>query len=105
MQPRQDRLHRLLRGLTRLDLFADEVRDHLGVGLAGERAAPRDQFLSQRLEIFDDAVVDHRDMVGGVRVRVVRGRTAMRRPARVRDPDAARQRIGGQFLRKIDELA
>ena len=64
----------------------NEVGDHLGVGLRDERIALPDETLAQRLEVLDDAVVNHGDLaVRGVRVRV-RGRgRAVRRPARVRD--------------------
>ena len=72
---------------ARLDLLGDQMRDDLGVGLALERAAARDQLLAQRLEVLDDAVVDQRDFAGRVRVRVVRGRRAMGRPAGVGDAD------------------
>jgi hypothetical protein len=60
------------------------MRDDLGVGLALEATAARGQLLAKRLEVLDDAVVDERDLGGGMRVRVVRRRRAVRRPARWR---------------------
>ena len=65
----------------------DEMRDDLGVGLALELAAARDQLLAQRLEVLDDAVVDQRDSAGRVRMGIVGGRRAVGRPAGVGDAD------------------
>src|SRR3546814_17798220 len=81
------------------------MRDDLGIGLAVEMTAARDQFVAQRLEILDDAVVDQRHLTRGVRVRVAGGRPAMRRPARVCDTDIARRRLGPKFISQLDELA
>lgn len=104
MQPRQDLADGGHRVHPRLDLLADEMGYDLGVGLAGEGAAARDQFVAQRLEVLDDAVVDDRDFAGRMRVRVVGGRAAMCRPARVRDAGLAGQRMRGEFIRQVDEL-
>ena len=46
------------------------MRDHLGVGLGGERAARRQQTLLQRHVVLDDAVDDHVDAVAAVVVGV-----------------------------------
>ena len=52
----------------------------------GTSRALGDQYASaQRLEILDDAVVDDDDVADDVRVRIVLGRRAVRRPARMRD--------------------
>ncbi len=94
------------RTLDRLEQVAvvvevDQVRDHLGVGLARERVAARLELRAQRLVVLDDAVVHERDAPGPraarvragavreVRMRVVDGGRAVRRPARVRDAGAA----------------
>ena len=62
----------------------DEVNDHLGVGLGDEPVALLLQSRTQGLEVFDDAVVHHRDLsVADVGMRVgARGR-AVGRPAGV----------------------
>ena len=66
------------------------MRDDLGVGLGGELRAVLLQLVAQLAEILDDAVVDDRDPLGRMRMRVVLGRPAMRRPAGVADADVAR---------------
>ena len=56
---------------------------------------PAHQEVLERLEVGDDAVVDHHKLVRGVRdvrVRVGRGGRAVRGPARVRDACAAQRR-------------
>jgi hypothetical protein len=51
------------------------------------------ELFAQLLEILDDAVVHHRDLVGGVRMGVVLARTAMSGPARVTDAGHAAERL------------
>ena len=75
----------------------DEVGDHLGIGLADEDVAFRDQLRPQRLVVLDDAVVDQRDPRRLVRrrkmrMRVVRRRCAVRGPAGVGDAGESRER-------------
>jgi len=88
------------------------VGDDLGVGLAAEHIAARDQFGAQLVVVLDDAVVHEGDATGAgaaaadgdrclrdtraaaeVRVRVVHRRRAMRGPARVRDAGAGLDRV------------
>ena len=77
----------------RVPVCVDEVRNDLGVGLRDEHVAFGRQAIAQRLEVLDDAVVDHRDLAARrVRVRIVGRRRAVRRPARVRDAGRACQR-------------
>jgi len=104
VEPRQDFAHRLGRGEPRLDLLAHQMRNHLGIGLTGEDPTARDKFLAQRLEILDNSIVDHCDVIGRVRVRIVGRRAAVGRPAGMRDPDRAGQRIGGKLARQIDQF-
>ena len=70
-----------------LHLALDQVRDDLGVGLGDERVALALQLVLQVEVVLDDAVVDDDDLAGAVavRVRVLLGRPAVRRPARVAD--------------------
>ena len=86
-------------------LVGDEMGDDLAVGLALEGSALGLHLLAQRLEILDDAVVDHRDAVDDVRMGIADGRRAMRRPAGMGDADLAGQRLGGELARQIVELA
>ena len=104
-QARQHRGDGVLRRRAALDLARDEVADDLGVGLAFEGPSLGDQLVAERLEVLDDPVVDQRDRPDDVRVGVADGRRAVRRPARVRDPGAAVQRVLGEHAREIVELA
>ena len=71
----------------------DHVRDDLGVGVRLEAIALAFQLLAQLGVVLDDAVMHHRDaVVGDVRMRVLRVRNAVRRPARVRDAGEAGDR-------------
>ncbi len=88
----------------------DQVRDHLGVGLAGKHIALRLQLGAQCLVVFDDAVVHQRHprraqcglvtrdvaarAVAEVRVRVVQRRRPVRGPARVRNAGVGTQAVG-----------
>ncbi len=63
------------------------------------------QIAPQLAEIFDDAVMHHRELVGGVRVRVVLGGPAMGRPAGVADADGAEERLAQQPRFEVLELA
>ena len=73
------------------EVVGDQVRDHLGVGLGGERRAHVDQPALQRDVVLDDPVDDDVDAVGRVEVRVgvLLGDAPVRRPARVADAGAA----------------
>ena len=88
-----------------LDFARDEMADHFGVGLALELATFGDQLVAERLEILDDPVVDQRDRPDDVRMRIADRRRAVRRPACVRDADAAVQRLRLELAREIVELA
>ena len=88
-QRRGDRLGRLL---ALRQLVLDQERRRFRIGLGGEAMALGDQFLAQRLEILDDAVVDDGDARAGVRMGVGFARLAVRRPAGVADADRPCQR-------------
>ena len=81
------------------------MRHNLAVGLGRELGALAFQLAAQLAEILDDAVVHDREALGGVRMRVVLGRPAVRRPAGVADADRARQRLARELLFQILELA
>jgi len=81
------------------------VRDHLAVGFAFERASLGKQFVAQRLVVLDDAVVDQRDFVRRVRVRVAGRGGAVRRPAGVGYADGAGRGMRGELAHEIGQLA
>ena len=77
----------------------DQVHGDLGVGVAGELHPGRLQLAAQRGEVLDDPVVHHRDLPGGVamRVRVAVGGPAVGGPPGMAQPGvpAQRCRVGG----------
>jgi hypothetical protein len=90
VQPPADRPHGVRQGCPGGHLLLQQVRDDLGVGLAGQLVAAALQLRAQRREVLDDAVVDHGQPTGAVPVRVgvaVRGR-AVGGPPGVSDPAA-----------------
>src|SRR5947209_19342700 len=104
-QPRQHCRYRILRRCVALDLASDQMADHLGIRLAFELPALGNQFVPQRLEVLDDAVVDQRDRPDDVRVRVADGRRSMCGPTRMRDPGRATEWMLGELVSQIVELA
>ena len=104
-QARQHRLHGILRRCASLDFARNQVGDDFAVGLAFKRAARGNQFIAQRLEVFDDAVVHQRDFARCMGMRILRRRCTVRRPAGMRDTDHSRRRIARQFGDKIGQLA
>ncbi len=87
-------LDRLLHGFEQVAVVhvVDQVGDHFGVGLAFEHIAGGGQFGAQLVMVFDDAVVHQRDALAReMRMGVVRGRRAVRGPARVGDAGEAGQ--------------
>ena len=85
-----------------LVIIADQMRQHFGVGAGFEFVAGLEQFLLERVVIFDDAVVDDGDFAGLVEVRmgIFVGRRAVRGPARVADAEVAGDRFGFQQARE-----
>ncbi len=81
------------------------MRDHFGIGLAGEFGALLLEHDAQVAKILDDAVVHDRDVFGRMRMRVAFGRLAVGGPAGVADPGMAAERFGLQPLFQILELA
>ena len=69
------------------------MRDCLGIRIADKFAAAPGQPLTQLAKIFNDAIVNHRDDVGGVRMRIGLSRPAMGRPAGVANADGPAQRF------------
>jgi hypothetical protein len=104
-QPRQRRLHRFYRRRAAFHLFGNEVGDDFGVGVGVEFGAALFQLPPQLDKILDDAVVHDRQFLGRVRMRVVFGRAAVRRPTRMADTDRAVERLARQPCLEIPELA
>ena len=78
--------------------------DHLGVGVRSELGAGPDQLLFKLAEILDDPVVNHRDLLGHVRVGVSFDGLAVCRPARVADAGVTHQGLGRQSLGRLRNL-
>ena len=83
----------------------DQLHDRLGVGLGLEFCAGLFEFLAQFTEILDDAVVNDRNALGRMRMRIGFGRLAVRGPARVTDTAMTLQRLALQSRFQILQLA
>src|SRR5262245_18889377 len=81
------------------------MRDHLGIGLRAELGAVVFQFLAQLAEVLDDAVVHHRQPIGGVRMRIILARPPVGGPTRVADADASLEWLSLQLGFKVAKLA
>src|SRR5262249_52291266 len=79
--------------------------DHLGIGIGAERRACFLQLLAQLAEILDDAIVDDGEALGGMRVRVMFGRSAVGRPPGVANADRAGERLTREPGFEISQLA
>ena len=88
-----------------LQQIVDQMQHDLGIGLGLEDRALLLERLAQLAKILDDAVVDHGDAIGRVRMRVVLGRLAVGGPAGVADAGVAGERFGIQPLFEILQLA
>src|SRR5207248_11099748 len=83
----------------------DQIGDHLGTAI-GARCLARVLLLSAKLaEILEDADVDDGEALGGMRVRVIFGRSTVSRPARVADADRASERLAREPGFEIAKLA
>ena len=85
----------------------DEVGQRLGVGLGGQAMAAFLEPVAELAEVLDDPVVDDRDVARavlvGMGVQVVR--TAVGRPARVRQADGRVRGPVGDRRAQVGELA
>ncbi len=99
------RRHGVDRRQAPVECAGDEMGDDLGVGLGLEDVAIGLQFRPQLAEILDDAVMDDRELGGGMRMGVGLVGLAMRRPAGVPDADQPFERFAGQADLQILELA
>ncbi len=93
-------------GLRTLDqILVDQVSHHLGVGIAGKDPALGLEFGFQLGEVFDNAVVHHRDPAGDMWMGVALGRPSVSGPTRMADAGLAGQGILGQHSLKLAQLA
>ena len=83
----------------------EQADEGFRVGLGLEHRAAALQVGAQLGVVLDDAVVDHGDAVGRVRMGVALGRRAMRRPAGVADAGGAGQGLAIQRRGEVAELA
>src|SRR6516165_2538642 len=104
-QPRQGRFHGLLRREALLQIGIDQMRNYLAVSFGCEFGALFFELEAQLAEILDDAIVNHRDVLGGMRMSVVLVRLAVRGPTRVPDTDIAGERVFAQSRFQIFQLA
>ena len=94
-----DRLH------ATLEIGADQMRHHLGIGLRPELMPLLQELEAQRLEILDDAVMHDGNAAGFVRMGIVFGGGSMGGPAGVADAGGPGKRITFQDGFEIGELA
>ena len=90
-----------------LHLAFDQVRDDLGIRLGDELVSFFLQLVLEIEVVLDDAVVDDNDAprAVAVRVSVLFGRAAVRRPPRVADPVLAFERTAGDDLLQPRQFA
>ena len=72
--------------------------NYLGIRFAFKLATARAQLFAQAFEVLDNAIVDQRQFVRSVRMRVAGGRRAVRRPAGVGDADITGSVVGFEAL-------
>ena len=89
----------------RLELLFHQVGDHLGVGFALEDVTGLFELFFQLQVVLDDAVMDHDDRSGLMRVGVDLGGPAVGRPAGVADTDRTGQGLLPQQVVQVDQLA
>ena len=65
----------------------------LSVGIGPELGPRPLQLLTQLTKILDDPIVNNREALGRMRMGIILGRSAVRRPAGVADTDRARERL------------
>ena len=83
-------------------IIADQMRQHLGIGAGPEFVSGLEQFLFERVVIFDDAIVDDGDFAGLIEMRMgifVR-RRPMRGPAGMSDAEGSGGWVGFQQRRE-----
>ena len=106
LEPTHRIAHRGEQVIPLVEGVVQEVNDDLRVRRRYELIAAGGEFLAQSRVILDDAVVDNRNaLTGNVRVGIGCRRHAVRRPPRVRDADAAEDRVERLRLLEGGDLA
>jgi hypothetical protein len=103
-QPRQRDAYRVDWLASFLQLLVYEMSDHLGVCVSGKTHASPLELIAQFAMIFDDAVVNDRNALDRVRMRVLFVWTAMSCPARVANADEADERITSKLALEVLEF-
>ncbi|MNR08552.1 hypothetical protein D3C85_1247160 [compost metagenome] len=88
-----------------LEFVVQQVSDDFGVGVRGEHITQGLELFTQGFVVFDDAVVHHRQVTGEMRVGIALARRTVGGPARVGNAQATDQRLGGQRLLQLTDLA
>ena len=86
-------------------MMLGQQSDGFGVGFGDEFHAMPGQFRAQITEVFDDAVVHHRNRACTMGMGVVDGRRAMGGPACMADASLAGQWFMDQQIAEVDQLA
>ena len=104
MQPRQRGAYGAEWLASFLQLLVYEMSNHLGVCVRHKAHASPLELIAQLAMIFDDAVMNDRDAINRVRMRVLFVWTAMRCPARVADADEAGKRLASKLALEVLEF-
>src|SRR5262245_40746423 len=90
-----------------LGVLFDEMGNDFGISLGCELVALFDELSVQRKIVLDDAIVGHHDtsLAIPMRVRILLGRTSVRRPTRVSQTELAIDWLLGKELFEIFQLA
>src|SRR5262245_22586704 len=81
-----------------------EMGDDFGISFTAEMRALLLQLVAQLAEVLDDAVMDHSQAFGGVRMCIALAGTTVGGPAGVADAACARERFPRKALLEIAEL-
>jgi len=87
-----------------LQLLIYEMSDHLSVCIRGKAHANPLELIAQFAMIFDDAVMNDRDAINRVRMRVLFVWTAMSCPARVANAYEADERLASKLALEVLEF-
>jgi hypothetical protein len=86
-------------------VFLDQVSDDLGIGIGAESVALFAKVAFQSKVILDNAVVDHHENSGFVRMGIDFRRSSMSRPTGVADASLTDQRLCLEIFFQVDQLA
>jgi hypothetical protein len=104
LQPRQHQAYRVDWLASFLPLSTYKMSDHLGVRLRGKMRTGQVELIAQFAMIFDDAIVNDRNAINRVWMRVLFVWAAMGSPASVANAYKAGERLAGKPALKILEF-